>query len=101
MAARSQKTIYVLEGRLVGCRRIAALEAIRDLSDAWAAFRFVLAPGRHGERLTAIFLRQAQESSIARPCAVKAFDGEDTPPREINDARLGDGQVKRGNELQA
>jgi hypothetical protein len=86
---------------LVALWCVAACEKIRDFADAGAAVGFVFAGGRNRKRLTAILLRQTQQPSVTGPRAVEAFDGEHAPTSEIDDARFGDRQAKRGDELQA
>ncbi len=82
-------------------RIVAALEDVQDRSHAWSAIGFVFARRRHGQRLTAVFLRQAQQPPVLGPKPVEPLDDEDAVSFEVGHCDIGAGQAKAGSEFQA
>ena len=74
---------------LVGLRLVTGFEQVENLPHAGAAVGLVLGSRRHGERLAAILLRQAQQAAVARVQAVKPLDHKRPPAGEFPYLRAG------------
>ena len=72
---------------LVGFRFVARFEQLQHLAHAGTAVRLVFAGWRDGERLAAIFLRQAQQPAVAAPQPIKPFDHKSALSGEFPDFR--------------
>lgn len=71
VAPISQKKICAEQRRLIVGTRITTFEQIKSLHHSWAAIALVFARRRDRQGLTAIFLRQAEQTAILCPSSSK------------------------------